>query len=249
MIKFFRNIRRRLLRENRFTRYLIYAVGEIILVVIGILIALQINNWNENRKADIRKHKLLENLHTEFRDNLTELDSVSREMDKLILSLEEVFDHFKPSQQTKSKTQLDSLLSKALYSPSWRPSEYLLNNLGNSGSIADLKNERLKLLLYKWSRLMNKLRDVDQSTGEKGDEIISYIKQNGSLRNVDVNNHNFRYRRSLLGMDNSNLFLDPEFENHIDDKLFMYQQTRNVLKELRLVLVQLIAETGKKEYD
>lgn len=50
MIKFFRNIRQRLLRENRFTRYLIYALGEIILVVIGILIALQINNWNENRK-------------------------------------------------------------------------------------------------------------------------------------------------------------------------------------------------------
>ena len=50
MIKFFRNIRQNLLRENRFTRYLIYAIGEIILVVIGILIALQINNWNENRK-------------------------------------------------------------------------------------------------------------------------------------------------------------------------------------------------------
>ncbi|TBW28306.1 DUF6090 family protein [Gramella sp. KN1008] len=50
MIKFFRNIRRKLHRENRFTRYLIYAIGEIILVVIGILIALQINNWNETQK-------------------------------------------------------------------------------------------------------------------------------------------------------------------------------------------------------
>ncbi len=50
MIKFFRNIRRRLLRENRFTRYLIYAIGEIILVVIGILIALQLNNLNERKK-------------------------------------------------------------------------------------------------------------------------------------------------------------------------------------------------------
>ncbi|MUP44446.1 hypothetical protein E0K83_01645 [Gramella sp. BOM4] len=50
MIKIFRNIRRRLLRENRFTRYFLYAVGEINLVVIGILIALQINNWNEAEK-------------------------------------------------------------------------------------------------------------------------------------------------------------------------------------------------------
>jgi hypothetical protein len=49
MIKFFRKIRQRLLTENKFSKYLLYAIGEIILVVIGILIALQINNWNEKR--------------------------------------------------------------------------------------------------------------------------------------------------------------------------------------------------------
>ncbi len=47
MIKFFRRIRQRLLRKSNFSKYLLYAIGEIILVVIGILIALQINNWNE----------------------------------------------------------------------------------------------------------------------------------------------------------------------------------------------------------
>ena len=50
MIKFFRKIRQKMLTENKFSKYLIYAVGEIILVVIGILIALQINNWNETRQ-------------------------------------------------------------------------------------------------------------------------------------------------------------------------------------------------------
>ena len=66
MIKFFRNIRRRLLRENRFTKYLLYAVGEIILVVIGILIALQINNWNENRKEQRKAAQLHEQLYNEL---------------------------------------------------------------------------------------------------------------------------------------------------------------------------------------
>lgn len=51
MIKFFRNIRQNLLNEGKTTQYLTYAVGEIILVVVGILIALQINNWNEDQKA------------------------------------------------------------------------------------------------------------------------------------------------------------------------------------------------------
>jgi sensor domain CHASE-containing protein len=55
MIKFFRRIRQQLLSENKFSKYLLYAIGEIILVVIGILIALQINNnnnYNEQRKIE-----------------------------------------------------------------------------------------------------------------------------------------------------------------------------------------------------
>ncbi len=59
MIKFFRKIRQRLLTENKFSKYLLYAIGEIILVVIGILIALQINNWNENQKLVKLEKELL----------------------------------------------------------------------------------------------------------------------------------------------------------------------------------------------
>ena len=50
MIKFFRKIRQGLLRQNKFSSYLLYAIGEIMLVVIGILIALQLNTWNETKK-------------------------------------------------------------------------------------------------------------------------------------------------------------------------------------------------------
>ena len=66
MIKFFRSIRRALLAENKFSKYLLYAIGEIVLVVIGILIALQINNWNEERKEFRKSKALLE----EFRRDL-----------------------------------------------------------------------------------------------------------------------------------------------------------------------------------
>jgi Family of unknown function (DUF6090) len=62
MIKFFRKIRQRLVTESKFSKYLLYAIGEIILVVIGILIALQINNWNEGRKENLRLRSLYSNL-------------------------------------------------------------------------------------------------------------------------------------------------------------------------------------------
>ena len=62
MIKFFRKIRQSLLSENKFSKYLIYAIGEIILVVIGILIALQINNWNQSKIQHKKEMVILEEL-------------------------------------------------------------------------------------------------------------------------------------------------------------------------------------------
>jgi len=66
MIKFFRTIRQNMLTENKFSKYLIYAIGEIILVVIGILIALQINNANETKKARAVEINYLENLKADL---------------------------------------------------------------------------------------------------------------------------------------------------------------------------------------
>ena len=59
MIKFFRKIRYNLMEQNKTGKYFKYAIGEIVLVVIGILIALSINNWNEERKISSEEHKWL----------------------------------------------------------------------------------------------------------------------------------------------------------------------------------------------
>ncbi|MCW5518807.1 hypothetical protein J1N09_03090 [Aureitalea sp. L0-47] len=75
MIKFFRKIRQKLLSENKFSKYLIYAIGEIILVVIGILIALQINNWNEYRKERAEETKILKNIRVDLQQTLAELET------------------------------------------------------------------------------------------------------------------------------------------------------------------------------
>ncbi|WP_179345537.1 DUF6090 family protein [Winogradskyella ursingii] len=66
MIKFFRQIRQSMINQNRTKKYLLYAIGEIILVVIGILIALQINNWNENRKARAIEINYLKNIKNDL---------------------------------------------------------------------------------------------------------------------------------------------------------------------------------------
>ena len=73
MIKFFRKIRQQLLTENKFTKYILYAIGEIALVVIGILIALQINNWNEQQKLDAKEIKYLQEVKSELTFTLADL--------------------------------------------------------------------------------------------------------------------------------------------------------------------------------
>ncbi len=65
MLRFFRTLRQRLLTENRFSKYLLYAFGEIVLVMIGILLALQVNTWNENRKDQKEARRLMADLQDE----------------------------------------------------------------------------------------------------------------------------------------------------------------------------------------
>ncbi|OIP46725.1 MAG: hypothetical protein COZ16_00915 [Flavobacteriaceae bacterium CG_4_10_14_3_um_filter_31_253] len=66
MIKFFRKIRQKLIEQQKVRSYFLYAIGEIILVVIGILIALQINNWNEIRKLNKTEKEFLSNIYNDL---------------------------------------------------------------------------------------------------------------------------------------------------------------------------------------
>ena len=73
MIKLFRRIRQRLLTENRFSKYLLYAVGEIVLVVIGILIALQVNNWNNSNRQKLIEREILSGIREDIVNDTTDI--------------------------------------------------------------------------------------------------------------------------------------------------------------------------------
>ncbi len=75
MITFFRKIRQRLLTENKLTRYLIYAIGEITLVMIGILLALQVNNWNEGRKQQAALEAIYRITQEDLRNDIVEIEA------------------------------------------------------------------------------------------------------------------------------------------------------------------------------
>ncbi|MFC3879768.1 DUF6090 family protein [Algoriphagus namhaensis] len=86
MLKFFRQIRKHLVEQNKVRKYILYAVGETLLVVIGILIALQVNNWNENRKLEKVSDQTLQSLEEEIneaRSNLKEIIAFNERISEL----------------------------------------------------------------------------------------------------------------------------------------------------------------------
>ncbi len=94
MLKFFRKIRQRLLKEGRLSTYLLYAIGEIFLVVIGILIALQINNWNEARKAAANEAYLLNEILLNLKEDKEQLAYILERRKETEVAVQNLLNHF-----------------------------------------------------------------------------------------------------------------------------------------------------------
>lgn len=143
MIPLLRNARHRLLAENRLTRYLAYAVGEIVLVVVGILIALQINNWSDARKDRQKELVHLANIRADLVANIAAMDRTLEVRTARIAAARRILDHFngKPIEDA-SAFNADGI---GIYN--WERF-YLGDNsyqeLVNSGNFALLRNHAIK---------------------------------------------------------------------------------------------------------
>ena len=159
MFKFFRKVRQSLFTRNKFSQYLLYAVGEIILVVIGILIALQINNWNENRKNAVQEKVvmriLLENLdlaksQSEFL--ISREDTLKRRLIR-ILGVD--------SGEHRSETIPDSIFTWAVWDlESDKPTFNAYENLKNTDKLSLIKNRSITEKFSELEFRLNKLNDI-----------------------------------------------------------------------------------------
>ena len=157
MIKFFRNIRQRLLSEGKTGRYFTYAIGEIVLVVIGILIALQINNWNEQRKENATEQAMLKRLEKEFISNRKQLLDKIEFRNTLIESSRRLLEYFDEPENVKRDSIFVYL--STIQPPTFDP---IQNDLVGSGNIEILKDEVLKQLLVNWSTDVIQLQEVER---------------------------------------------------------------------------------------
>ena len=188
MFKFFRNIRQSLLMKDKITKYYKYAFGEIVLVVIGILIALSINNWNEARKNRIEQLILINNIIEDLRldsihinKSLSEVGNQKRLVDDLI------------SKSLGKKKQLNyQLIGLLRFSSDFRP----ISQRNHSVSVSNLDDEFIRELLQGYfieedkvldifleyvDIIHNKIRPYLSETGMHNLESLYKYKDNESL--------------------------------------------------------------------
>lgn len=115
MINFFRKIRQRLLTESKFGKYLIYAIGEIALVMMGILLALQVNNWNQQRKDKVTEQKLLSALQEDLLVNINRLKADIIIEQRSINQANKIIKHL--DERKPYSHSLDLIFKEALFTP------------------------------------------------------------------------------------------------------------------------------------
>ena len=188
MIKFFRNIRQNLLMKNQIGKYYKYAFGEIVLVVIGILIALSINNWNEARKNEIKQSILIKNIIEDLR-----LDSIH--INKSLSEVENqksLVDDLIAKSLNKEKKLNHKLIGLLRFSSDFRP----ISQKNHSVSVSNLDDDYIREVLQSYfieedkvldifleyvDIIHNKIRPYLSETGMHNLESLYKYKDNESL--------------------------------------------------------------------
>ena len=250
MIKFFRHIRKSFLLENKTSKYFKYAVGEIILVVIGILIALQINNWNEGRKELQEERSILENLHEEFLENKKMHNVELIECNNAKQAGYTLMNLIGKSETIIFEKNADSLLYTVLESGSFRPSENTINDLVQSGRLRLLRNKNLKVLLYNWQSVLKSLDSEFERVEIKIDnELMPYLSKNYALKDIDKYGQLSWDENTTLSINKHAIFNDIEFENIMDDYLYRVASTQSRLNDIGHIIDDILNETESLDID
>lgn len=251
MITLLRKIRQRLIRENRITSYSLYALGEIALVVIGILIALQINNWNENRKAKLTEQKYLLGLKEEFQANLGELDRFIKDNKGLMQGAINFLEFTGPEAQQISIKQLGILTRDVLMnSVEYEPSPGVLDDLISSGNLSKLGSDQLRTQISLWQAWLKRVKKQEETINEYKIRIKDRIIEGGNPRKIFVANGIKKFTPGNF-KNNSQAFLrDVRLENALS---YFYVSSGSLdiyyyknLKEINLQILESINQEIKE---
>jgi len=224
--------------ENKSGKYLKYAIGEIVLVVIGILIALQINNWNNGELEKIEEQNLLSNLYSEFEQNLTILEYDISRIDKVYNAQNLLLEIIQSKNKHTQQQNLDSLLNVSLGHPTWNPSLMILDDIKNSGRLEVLTSHNLKQHLYKWNSFYTDYLEDIKASENAYVSLINYINDHGDVQLI--------YDKEAFLIDNNanhSMLKKRQFINYFTNYMKITSLRRSEFLQAKAIITEFLNET------
>jgi Family of unknown function (DUF6090) len=217
MIKFFSKIRKNMIKENKVRNYMLYAIGEIVLVMIGILLALQVNTWNENRKDRDEEQELLKALQIDFKETKKRFEeTLIRQNTVVNYSRRLLVLHERNQLLEKQDSIGDFVVFGAL---SWWRTEPVTGTYDamiGAGNIGLLKNKELRRILAEFNaELTAGFEDHEYSI-----DLLTILTEKQSEFAFNLN---YKGARSLLGL--------PDYQNSKENNIAIITQVKRLIKD------------------
>jgi len=228
--------------DNRPIKYTRYAIGEIVLVVIGILIALQINNWNEENKKHKDVNEYLTNLLREFKINQEDLKANIAYHKFVSAKTTELSDLISPNPKEITSNKLDTLMFAVMFYPEFTA----LTTLMTSDKLELVNDYELKNDIANWKLNYEEYRyDLKISYDQYMNHTYEFVAHNYQIKNIK--NAIIESDKSLFPVDARSILSNPVFENQMKlrslNAKFMYQNAlklyelqENLIKSVELKL-------------
>lgn len=246
MIKIFRHIRQRMIKENRVSKYMLYAIGEIVLVVIGILFALQINNWNSERIAK-------RTIHNYYARMCVEIESEIKAVEAALVDEEMLGSKNKRTLiilESKSRDSIPALKETlGALGTSWAliVKFPVTEEFMNQGYLSKIENDSLKLAFKDFAYAMERVAEMNESTTAQYNERIEpFINKNLNYSEIALPMYLDGLVQGGPPTDFGSLFNNLELWNIVTFKLEGLNSNIYRLKRLIAQLKNLNAQIRKE---
>jgi hypothetical protein len=231
------------MEKNKTGKYIKYAIGEIVLVVMGILIALQVNTWNENRKINNQELQLLESLQKEFTYNQIELDRSIKKAQIIQERCETLLKNTGNHEMKLSKFESDSLINWGLNAiVTYDPSNGILTDIISSGKIQIIKNEKLKTSLSNWNGIFNDVKeDETWAVNERNTIIYPFLYKYSNYTSTTQGSQENNTITSGFETDYQAIYKLIEFENLVNSHRIWYRKIEFNYKRLKSKIEEIIS--------
>jgi hypothetical protein len=248
MIKLFQNIRKNLLAEGKTKKYIKYAIGEIFLVMIGILLALQVNSWNNSRLESSKEQFFLKNLQSDFKANLAEFDVIYKRSSQAYLASNELLEIIKTGGVTSNNTEIEGLIDAIINDfGSLDLIDASINEIINTGSLNIIKDPKLRNQLSNWSQKTNDMTDdIEITFNYLFNQLVPSLESKALLRNIKIpqriieNTNLPQISESNFEIDYRKTMMNAEFENKIYFSALNYMFTLNAYKNTEAYLIETL---------